>query len=169
MDFCLKNYVTIKGCGSVAASGQYLNQLAGVSLQSVQKIADAEQITYIDVFNEIQQRAWNRLVSDYRIALRNKYKIKQDCDIAARICESKEIFLNAWINLLGAELMIERIHSPRINKLTTVDLDKANDLLNLFTDVYEAALNDIVLGTDFDKNDPCIECKPMFVRVERLP
>jgi len=169
MDYCLKNYVTIKDCGGAPLSGQYLNQLPGISLESTQKIANGEQVTYVGVFAEVQDRSWNRFLNDYRVKLRAKYKLKKDCVFADRICDDKDTFLQAWMYLLGAELMIERTVTPRINKLTTIDANKAEELRDMFTGMYENAMDDIINATRIEKEDPCFECRESFVRVERLP
>ncbi|MBK7882502.1 MAG: hypothetical protein IPJ81_00670 [Chitinophagaceae bacterium] len=59
---CLIDYIGVKGCGNVKPlSGMYINQLAGISLESMEKIADKEQVTFMGVWKDVQARAWLRL------------------------------------------------------------------------------------------------------------
>jgi hypothetical protein len=95
--------------------------------------------------------------------------IMPTCDYSALICWNKELFESAWIYLCGAELMLERTFSDRINKLTTVDKDQAEALRDLYTGQYEQALEDTIGGLTINAEDGCIECQAMVKTVERLP
>lgn len=322
---CLKNYVGIKGYGSAPVSGRYINQLPGISLDSIQKVADKEQVTFLQVFDDVQERSWTRFITDLRNALRRRFQIKTAktllhiesadgvetisasahyrgllldsgldnngffafnvssisldlpqaandvviklfdrtghvldtftiasaaegintievneayaasrlfiavdasavllndtvlgagnydqpfaaltgraagisggeslltspafvaqtsstygisaivtpfCDYAHLVCSDRELFIGAWMYLLGAELMQERIYSPRINKYTTIDADEAEKLRDLYTGQYENALDDAVIGIQISADDGCIDCREIVSRVEYLP
>ncbi len=335
--YCLKDYIGIKGCGnSMPLSGIYINQLPGVSLEIIEKIADKEQVTFMGVWNDIQTRSWIRLEKDLRRALRNKYKLKSvssngyinpeidvqntdpssahykgvvidisnnvynkqkhsflaigisdikltlpqpaalvtlkifdeygteldefkvenaieginlikvskkysahrlfigidatnltlatgtiskdilsgcydcicnvcgsycqpgiygaqslintpsaiskedsffglqicfsiSCDYNAIICCNKQEFIDVWMYLLGCELMLERMYSPRLNQYTTIDIDEAKELKDYYTVEYEKALEEAVKGIDIDEEDCCLICDPKISYRETLP
>lgn len=75
---CLSGYIGIRGCSdSVPASGLYLDDLQGISVKALDKIANAEQITYKGVYNDIERRALRRFESIVTSWLSLKYQIKR--------------------------------------------------------------------------------------------
>lgn len=80
------------------------------------------------------------------------------CNYDFLICNNKQLFAIALQYFLGAELMVERQHSPRINKWTTVDLDKAKELEQRFLTDAENLLQQAIDGIDMDLSDCCFEC-----------
>src|SRR5690606_349531 len=115
----------IKGFHSTPVSEVFVNQLPGISLKAIQSTANSEQVTFAMVFDDVQERAWRRLSGDFNRKMRGKYCLDKDVDTNTFICDDKALFLNAWLHLLGAEIMFERLYSDRINKFTTVDRPKA--------------------------------------------
>lgn len=77
---CLKDYIGLRGCNSLPTplSGQYLNQLAGINLKSIDSIADSEQVTYLNVWEDVQQNTIHSFRTAVIAAFRktNKYKLK---------------------------------------------------------------------------------------------
>lgn len=75
------------------------------------------------------------------------------------VCGNKELFLIAWQNLLGAELLSFLIHSNRINGITqplgkTDAIAYRDELLTEFDKELAIAVN----GIDISQYDCCIEC-----------
>jgi hypothetical protein len=329
---CLKDYIGIKGYGSQEPlSGLYINQLPGITLESIDKIADKDQGNFTGVWDDVQTRAGNRLEKDLRIALRNRFKLKgiksfsvakpvlsedtieaaeeyrgviidlgidksaflaisvnqitlnlpgtvtslvlkifeltendecielltktkanasgkcviniarkfsakkifiavdattaellsaeynntvaydcfrilcdicEDCkpsisgasslvaspgeitksdevygievgfsvmcDLTSIACFNKPEFTDVWMYLLGAELMIERSFSSRLNRYTTIDREQASELSGYFTAQYEKALKEAVNAIEL-KDDCCIECNPLVRTTTSLP
>jgi hypothetical protein len=317
---CLLDYIGIKGFHAAPESGQYINQLPGISLQSMQAISDKEQVTFAGTWADVQARAWRRLATDVRARLRARYRLKSGlgilrtittpegsttpasahyrgllldsgvsgngffafhitslhidlpaasgavalhvfdssgnelgsyqiadseaginsvqvnttfaasvlfiavdatglelnntsvihaydcidgfyptisgaeamtatpwaygttnstygisavampiCDYSSIVCRHKEEFTTAWINLLGAEFMLERMYSTRINRFTTVEAAQAEELRDLYTGQYEDALDEAIAGIRISHEDGCVECSQAVTRVERLP
>ncbi|MBK7885121.1 MAG: hypothetical protein IPJ81_16050 [Chitinophagaceae bacterium] len=334
---CLIDYIGVKGCGNVKPlSGMYINQLAGISLESMERIADKEQVTFMGVWKDVQARAWLRLEKDLRRSLRKRYQLKsvsgngyinpdidtvnteaasphykgvvidinssiynkqkhsflsigisdikltlpqpaasvkikifdeagneldeftianaiagvntievaqkypaqrlfialdasalplatgsipkdvisgcydcickvcgdncqasiygahslidtpsaiskEDnfygmqicfsvcCDYNTLICCNKQEFIDVWLFLLGCELMLERLYSPRLNKYTTIDKEDPNELKDYYTAEYEKALEETILGISVDQEDCCIVCDPKIRYRENLP
>ncbi len=78
---CLRDYISIKGCGLPAPdSGLYLNTLPGIEFANIDEIANADQVSYAGVWNDIQTRAINRFRLDVlgRISgFGKRYKLRQ--------------------------------------------------------------------------------------------
>ena len=94
------------------------------------------------------------------------YSIK--CTYNNVVCNNKQHFAQAFLYVLGIETLTERIYSSRINKWTTVDLQKAMELRTEFEFEYrggvksdksmcEGLLNTIIYGIDLNLNDCCIQ------------
>lgn len=96
-------------------------------------------------------------------------KISLNCTYEPLICSNKELFSGAFLYLLGAELMIERLHSDRLNEYTTVLLDDAKELKNYFLGEYDNGLDNIVEGISIDTNDCCIACNASLKVIEQTP
>lgn len=81
-----------------------------------------------------------------------------ECTYDALVCNNKEIFLNAWLYLLGVELLNERLYTIRINKYTTIDRPLAEKLRVEFETTFQEEMTNAVSGIDLNLCDCCIEC-----------
>ena len=73
---CLIDYIGLAGCGTNSpASGLYVNSLPGISLKSVEQLADAEQGTYIGVWNDVKLRASKRFALLLNNEFSKEYKL----------------------------------------------------------------------------------------------
>lgn len=79
------------------------------------------------------------------------------CTYDGLTCNNQEIFANALWYLMGAEIMIERLSSDRINRYTTIDRDQAQDNLDYFQNQYQTMLQQALDGIDLRLNDCCID------------
>lgn len=62
---CFESYIGLKGCGSAAPkSGLYLNSLPGISTELVDKIANADQISFAGVWSDVQTIAKGQILND---------------------------------------------------------------------------------------------------------
>mgnify|MGYP006266658235 CR=1 FL=1 len=74
---CLIDYIGLTGCGaSNPTSGLFINSLPGISLKSIEMLADAEQVNYVGVWNDVQLRATKRLQLMLTSMLSKKYRVK---------------------------------------------------------------------------------------------
>ncbi|MBX7227833.1 MAG: hypothetical protein K1X55_17490 [Chitinophagales bacterium] len=321
MENCLKDYVGVKWCGNtqMPLSGFFINQLPGISLESIEKTAEKEQKNFLGVWEDVQARAWLRLYKDVKVNLRKRHKLltkmapidfnaelidtiiapealykgfvlqvdnqvftsiyisslkitfpadesvvfnffsegvlihsqtelvttgantikinktfgnevfvcfdatmlstysstkdgdcyceckefddckirmfgataelshpedinsstdffgiteicaSMHCDYSSIICCFKDEFIDTWMNLLGAELMIERRFSSRLNRFTTIDKEAAAELLDYYTAEYEKSLNETIKGIQVQENNCCIVCNPLLVSKHTLP
>jgi hypothetical protein len=143
---CLINYIGLQACANTepSISGKYINTLPGISLESIDKIANAEQVTYAGVWRDAQIEAAEQLLEDFKAALSKCHTLSNHCDYEAMACDNIEHLARAWKYLLGVQLMLYRIHSPRLNRFTTIDLKDAKELLGLYQAEYESALNQAI-------------------------
>lgn len=75
---CLLGYIGILGCNAVAPdSGLLINQLPGINLESIDKIADAEQVTYLKVWEDVEKRALQRFHTAVTNYFSKQYKLKR--------------------------------------------------------------------------------------------
>ena len=92
------------------------------------------------------------------------------CDYSQIVCNQKQIFTSAWLYLLGNQLLIHLLNADRLNKYTTADVQKYNELKDYYQVQYEIQLEEAVLGIELDAmDDCCIECNPLVKSVQWLP
>ncbi|MCW3466497.1 hypothetical protein [Chitinophaga nivalis] len=153
---CLTGYIGLMGCGSAEpGSGLYINSLPGISLEMMDNIADAEQKTFLGVWNEIQKRGILSFRTYFMAQLNKCYQINQWDTVECLACENRDLLSTCLMYLLGHELMIERIYSNRINRYTTIDLDEAKELKDYYISKFQNELPLAVQGIDVEKSD-CI-------------
>lgn len=140
---CFINHIGLSFCEGVynaAPSGIYLNSLPGINIEYIDKIADSEQITYLGVWDDVQNSAVAQFKLDVMSEISKCYKINKDCDYEELICENIEELTLAWKYFLGVWLMIFRLTSDRVNRWTTVDREQAKELKDFYQVEYEKAL-----------------------------
>lgn len=96
-------------------------------------------------------------------------KISLTCTYEPIICGNKDLFSAPLLYLLGAETMVERIYSDRLNEFTTVRLDEAKELHSYFLSEYEKGLDNVISGLNISLNDVCIECNNPIRVIESHP
>lgn len=86
---CLRNYIGIHGCDREAPeSGLYIESLPGISLESIDKLANSEQKTYLKVFDDAVTRALRRLSTAIDTRFKKRYQIRniaQSFDLGKKI------------------------------------------------------------------------------------
>lgn len=163
---CLIDYIGFTNCVGVyeaPESGLYINSLPGISLESIDKIADSEQVTYKGVWADAQTEAAVRFRVDFITEVTKCYQINTECDYDAMICANKELLVNAWRYLLGNQLMIFRLYTPRLNRFTTIDKEDAAELRDLYHVEYEKALSQAVKLIDVSSCELCCGGNPETV------
>ncbi len=156
---CLKNYIQIKGCDAPAygyddntdgdndastdptePSELFINVDLPISLEQMDKIADAEQKTFLGVWNEVQDRGIKKFVIRVKAGYKELFGI---CNLDDDwFCENKEKLAYPLLYFLGSELMTERMFSTRINRFTTIDRSRASELKELFDAEFITHLKD---------------------------
>lgn len=156
---CFVDYIGLSYCAGIyeqPASGIYLNSLPGISIQSIDAIAEDEQLTYIGVWADVQNSAVAQFRIDVISELNKCFKLDRDCDYTTMICENRDTLIQAWKYCLAVWLMIFRLNTDRINRYTTVDKKQAEELKNFFHVEYEKALTQA--AKLMDTSSCCMEC-----------
>lgn len=167
---CIIGYIGLQSCASqeVPESGQYINTLPGITLESIDKIANADQVSYAGVWRDVQIEASIRFKADFIEALSKCYTINRNCDYEDMICSNLEFLAIAWRYLLGFQLMIERINSTRLNRFTTLGIEDAEKLAAYYWDEYKTSLAAAIKLVDV--SDCCqTECSNNPQKVIWLP
>src|SRR5690242_14725098 len=74
---CLKDWLGIQGCGlPTPRSGFYINSMAGINLNTLEKLTKEESPTFLLLWNEIQDRAIRRMQLEVQSKFSKKYKIQ---------------------------------------------------------------------------------------------
>jgi hypothetical protein len=153
---CFIDLVGIKGCGEIPDGG-WINTLPGISLEVIDSMADSEQITYKEVWADVQKEASVQFKHDLIAKINECYDINTECDYENIICaeENVSILTVAWRFKLGNQLMIERLYSSRINWVTLAK-EQASELKDFYQVEYEKALSQAVKFMDL--SECCLKC-----------
>lgn len=164
---CLRGYIGLTHCSGGAyetpESGMFINSLPGITLESIDKIADSEQTTYLGVWADVQETASARFRLLFINELNKCFKLNKECDYNVMVCENLEILTIAWSYLLANQLMIERIYSPRLNRYTTIGLEEARELKDHYQVEFENALKLAVTLVDISGCELCCSGNPTTV------
>lgn len=161
---CLIGYIGLRVCGNeTSESGLYINSLPGISLESIDKIADSEQITYAGVWADVQAEAASRFYVDFVSAVSECYQLNPYCDYEEIICANRLKLAQGWKYLLGNQLMIFRLYTTRLNRFTTIDLDSAAQLRDHYQVEYEKALQQASKLVDVSTCELCCGGNPEYV------
>lgn len=167
---CFIDYVGLSYCPGIyeqPGSGIYLNSLPGISIQSIDAIADSEQITYLGVWADVQSSAASQFRIDVISELHKCFKLNRDCDYTTLICENRDILIQAWKYSLAVWLMMFRLTSDRLNRYTTIDKKQAEEIMGFYQVRYDEALKQSVLLMNTD--ECCMECSGNPETVYQLP
>ena len=159
---CFINYIGLSLCGAyeAPASGIYINSLPGLSIESIDKVADQEQINYLGVWEDVQTNALQQFRLDIMAELQKCYTLNCDCDYETLICDNLEVLGQSWKYLLGIHLLLVRIYSNRLNRYTTVDLTQAKELKDFYQSEYSKFLTASVLCMDVTSCELCCSGNP---------
>lgn len=80
--------------------------------------------------------------------------ISTNCTLEPFICRHKHIFLDAWLSYLGKEIFLERLHSPEINRYTSLDRETIEKGIVYYDEQFRFKLKEAVRGMQL----PCDEC-----------
>lgn len=153
---CLTGFIGILGCNSQEpGSGLYINSLPGITLEKIDSMADAEQITYIGVWREVEKRGLLRFRTALMSGLNKCYQINERATVECIACEYDDLLATSLWYLLGRELMDELIYSDRVNRYTTIDKEQARELRDHYQITYEEELKAALQGINVEQSD-CI-------------
>lgn len=153
----LKGYIgLISGGDNTAQSGLYVDALPDISLQVLEDIThDAG----FEAWDKIEDRAILKLRTLFIAEINKCHKIT-DIDICECLIKSnKELLATALWYLLGAEVMLTRQTSSRIN-MATIDRNKPKEMRAYFEDQFKQELATAVASINIHASEciPDEEC-----------
>lgn len=177
---CFIDHIVLKDCRGEAPappeSGPapiLLTDLPGVTFKMLESIAPGGGGSFSQLFDDIKRRALRKFQQDYARKYDAKYigfcTDEEGCDKYEIACDNIQLFEQAWLYCVGIELMIERLYSERLNRYTTIDLDKAEALKDFFQVEYEKTLNQGLCMIPRDTIKNCFQRTSQVSRVENLP
>lgn len=110
---CLRDFVGISGCGATEpTSGVYVNSLPGITSFMVSKIADREQVTYLGVWNDVQNRALKKFTTQLISLFKTKKKLKiktvaQSVNLGKIIDDSSPLAAAAEYRGISIEMVLQ--------------------------------------------------------------
>jgi len=74
---CFRNFVGLAGCGATTPdSGRYVNELPGISLESVDSLVNSEQISYAKLFTDLQTTSQSSFQNNIVARLTKRFRKK---------------------------------------------------------------------------------------------
>lgn len=155
---CFEGYVGVAAICSQAApaSGLYVTDLPGISLQSIELTADEEMKNFMGVWEKVEKRSLRKFRSAALAKINECFCISDITVIDCLLCANLDLFAISLQYLLGAELCYERLYSTAINRFTTIDKKEAGTLRNDFLIDFETELASAMKGIDLKESD-CID------------
>lgn len=141
---CLIDYIGLTGCGaSSPASGLFINSLPGISFKSIEQLADAEQQTYIGVWNDVQLRATKKLELMLNMELSKNHKVKTAQYSVSTPKSTTANTVNLGTN--AAIKIIQRCVSPlQGHYIQTVTIRKQDIGDDAYLAIYDAETNELL-------------------------
>lgn len=166
---CLLNYILLDGVAPVTPnSGLFLNRELTLPVAKVSSLANNEQQTLSGIWTEVQNKAIKKFVIRLKLGMQELFSRCNDVD-DTWICANKEDLAMPFMYYLGSELMIEVIHTTRINRFTTIDRDRASEMKDEFDREFpiqlKAALQIINSKADVVK----VQSGEVFDYVDAIP
>lgn len=160
----LKGVIGVKeGLGEQAML--YVCSLPGITFDNLSKIADADQTDIDGVWKDVEPRALRRFKSAFVAQMSEKYHLCSPSIIDCLIESNKEQLAIALWYLCGAELMVERVNSDRLNRFTTIDRKKGVELRDYFFQEFDIEIKQAVASINPNNS----RCMPDGQVAEHLP
>jgi hypothetical protein len=173
---CLTGYIGISPAVGEVESNLYLTELSGITLNNLEGIAEKqkEQPNFEAVFHDCEKRAVLSFKASFTARINDCYHICDSGLVECLVCENRERLAPALWYAIGAEVMIERQGSDRLNRFTTIDRKKAGDLQSFFEERYAYELNNAVKSINPNESacvepDVEVEHKALVTFMEVLP
>lgn len=109
---CLRDWIGVLNCAGLddPDSDLFINSLPGMSLEMLDKIANADQVTFAGVYDDIQTTALGHLDLEIVKELRKRYRIKtvqQSVDLLRRVDTSQAVTAAGKWRGFTAELIFD--------------------------------------------------------------
>lgn len=160
-------FIGIVGMRELDADAIYwVNDISGVTSDLCIELQTSDNSDFTDFWQMIKNRSYLKLLSDFTISFYQKYAVycRDRADIQtilpSIICQYKVIFGHCFLNLVGMELLLEKIYSNRINFFTTHNIERTKELAGFYKDAYETMFKNAMVAVEvpeeieFQRNFP---------------
>lgn len=91
------------------------------------------------------------------------------CSIEKFVCENINLFAQSLLWKIGIVITQERRFGERLNKFTTMILERAEELLQFYTEQYDKELTESVKSMNIREDEFCFPCKHLVSKRTSLP
>lgn len=146
----LKGYIGLLSSESKAGSGLYIDALPDISLQVLEDITTNEE-SATETWERIEERGILKFRTFFIAEVNKCHKVSDIKVCECLITSNKEILATSLWYLLGAEVMLTRRASSRIN-MATIDRNKPKELREYFESQFQKELSTAVAGIEDRKS-----------------
>lgn len=166
-----EGYIGISPAVGIADSGLYVTELPGINLNNLNKIADRpDKEDFQDVFKVCEKRVLLSFHAAFTAQLNICWHVCEPTVTECLMDHYKQKLAAALWWLIGAEIMIERQASDRLNRFTTIDLEKAGEMQAFFEARAAHELKNAVKSIDPGVcTESTVERKSFITFIEVLP
>lgn len=91
------------------------------------------------------------------------------CSLEKFICENLPLFRYSLFYRLGVDTMKERLTTQKVNKTSVLTAERAKELMTVFNEDYQAALNSATMNIKMQEDPYCFMCKNTVSSKTNLP
>lgn len=91
------------------------------------------------------------------------------CSVEKFACENINLFTQVFLYRLGMEITAERRFGERLNRFTTMTLERAEELMMYYTDNFEKNLERSVRSQNMHEDPYCFSCKELVSSKSQTP
>lgn len=154
---CLSGAIGVKGCSSdEPASGLWLNELQGITLESIDKLVENEQKTYVQFISELEVNSINRFSTLFFKKLKECHQIKSRACSDDLLCANVESLYSAFRFLMARELMNYRLFTTKWNKWS-MSKDQCRELKDFYQEQLDEELAIAVNTIEIDHTGECFQ------------
>lgn len=81
------------------------------------------------------------------------------CSVEKLVCENLNLFRTALLWRIGVELTAERRFGERLNRFTTMTIERAQELMDYYTTSYEREAGNVMKALNVPEDPWCFNCK----------
>lgn len=91
------------------------------------------------------------------------------CSAQKFVCENINLFAQSLLWKVGVTIQQERRFGERLNKFTTMELERHEELIAFYSDEYTKELNETIKTHNIREDPYCFPCKRMVSRKSQTP
>lgn len=91
------------------------------------------------------------------------------CSVEKFLCQNINLFTQAFLYCIGVEITKERRFGERLNRFTTMTLERAEELMGFYTENFEKNLDRSVRSQNIKEDPYCFSCKEVVSSRSSIP